>query len=141
MRPSMYVAHNKCICRPTMGCAAILWKMAIQAIFWHSGAGIDAFLASQFNRALDNAAEIPRPCTWRQSHVLRVARALCGTNALSISVSSSTLFHRDSFFQICINGWMCSIIYHTRDFPLTELLDYGFAYSMVLANFCCMLLR
>lgn len=43
--------------------------------------------------------------------------------------------------QICINGWICSIIFHTRDFPLTELLDYGFAYSMVLANFCCMILR
>lgn len=44
-------------------------------------------------------------------------------------------------FQICINAWICSIIFHTRDFPLTELLDYGFAYSMVLANFCCMILR
>lgn len=40
-----------------------------------------------------------------------------------------------------MNGWICSIIFHTRDFPLTELLDYGFAYSMVLANFCCMILR
>lgn len=47
-----------------------------------------------------------------------------------------------SFYtQICINGWICSIIFHTRDFPLTELLDYGFAYSMVLANFSCMILR
>lgn len=45
------------------------------------------------------------------------------------------------FLQICINGWICSIIFHTRDFPLTELLDYGFAYSMVLASFCCMILR
>lgn len=44
-------------------------------------------------------------------------------------------------FQICINGWMFSIIFHTRDFPLTELLDYSFAFSMVLASFCCMILR
>lgn len=40
-----------------------------------------------------------------------------------------------------MNGWICSIIFHTRDFPLTELLDYGFAYSMVLTNFACMILR
>lgn len=45
------------------------------------------------------------------------------------------------FFQICMNGWICSLIFHTRDFPLTELFDYGFAYSMVLANFTCMILR
>ncbi|XP_031640517.1 post-GPI attachment to proteins factor 3 [Contarinia nasturtii] len=45
------------------------------------------------------------------------------------------------FSAICINAWICSIIFHARDFPLTELLDYGFAYSMVLANFCCMILR
>lgn len=44
-------------------------------------------------------------------------------------------------FQICINAWIFSIIFHCRDFPITELFDYGFAYSMVLSGFCCMILR
>lgn len=56
MRLSMYVAHNERICRPSMGCSAVLWEMAVQAIFWHSGAGVGDFLASQFNRSLENAA-------------------------------------------------------------------------------------
>lgn len=65
MRLSMHVAHNKCICRSTMGSSAILWEMALQAVSWHPGAGIGDFLASQFNRALENAAEISRLCTRR----------------------------------------------------------------------------
>lgn len=43
--------------------------------------------------------------------------------------------------QICLNGWFWSTIFHSRDWPLTELLDYVFAYSMVLATFGCMLIR
>lgn len=45
------------------------------------------------------------------------------------------------FGWICCNGWLWSIVFHTRDLPITELFDYGFAYSMVLASLVCMTLR
>ncbi|XP_022227796.1 post-GPI attachment to proteins factor 3 [Drosophila obscura] len=45
------------------------------------------------------------------------------------------------FGVTCLNGWIWSSIFHTRDFPLTELLDYAFAYSIVLCTFYCMLMR
>lgn len=32
-------------------------------------------------------------------------------------------------------------MFHVRDLPITELFDYGFAYSMVLASVVCMVLR
>lgn len=46
-----------------------------------------------------------------------------------------------SFCWICCNAWLWSIVFHTRDLPVTELMDYGFAYSMVLASLVCMALR
>ncbi|XP_035905914.1 post-GPI attachment to proteins factor 3 [Anopheles stephensi] len=46
-----------------------------------------------------------------------------------------------AFSYICLNAWIWSAIFHTRDFPVTELLDYTFAYSMVLASFHCMVMR
>lgn len=46
-----------------------------------------------------------------------------------------------AFCAICCNAWVWSMVFHTRDLPLTELFDYGFAYSMVLASFVCMALR
>ncbi|XP_017146857.1 post-GPI attachment to proteins factor 3 [Drosophila miranda] len=45
------------------------------------------------------------------------------------------------FGVTCLNGWIWSSIFHTRDFPLTELLDYAFAYSIVLCTFYCMVMR
>ncbi|CAO1303095.1 unnamed protein product [Diamesa hyperborea] len=45
------------------------------------------------------------------------------------------------FSLICMNGWTWSIVFHTRDYPITELFDYVFAYSMVLSSFCCMIIR
>lgn len=45
------------------------------------------------------------------------------------------------FFQISLNAWFWSTVFHTRDFPLTELFDYGFAYSMVLSGLYCFTLR
>lgn len=33
------------------------------------------------------------------------------------------------------------MIFHTRDYPITELFDYVFAYSMVLASFWCFIIR
>lgn len=49
------------------------------------------------------------------------------------------LWHAFSF--ICLNAWVWSGVFHTRDFPMTELFDYVFAYSMVLATFWCMIIR
>uniref|UniRef100_A0A182M7J0 Post-GPI attachment to proteins factor 3 n=1 Tax=Anopheles culicifacies TaxID=139723 RepID=A0A182M7J0_9DIPT len=46
-----------------------------------------------------------------------------------------------TFSYVCLNAWIWSAIFHTRDFPITELLDYTFAYSMVLASFHCMVMR
>jgi hypothetical protein len=46
-----------------------------------------------------------------------------------------------TFTVICMNAWTFSMIFHARDFPLTELLDYVFAYSMVLASAVCMIIR
>jgi post-GPI attachment to proteins factor 3 len=45
------------------------------------------------------------------------------------------------FSIISLNAWTWSTVFHSRDFPLTELLDYVFAYSMVLASFWCMTIR
>lgn len=36
---------------------------------------------------------------------------------------------------------MWSAIFHTRDFPLTELLDYAFAYSIILCSLYGMVMR
>lgn len=46
-----------------------------------------------------------------------------------------------AFAMISLNAWAWSAIFHARDFHLSELLDYIFAYSMVLASFWCMLIR
>ncbi|XP_065074477.1 post-GPI attachment to proteins factor 3 [Ochlerotatus camptorhynchus] len=45
------------------------------------------------------------------------------------------------FSYICLNAWIWSTVFHSRDFPITELFDYAFAYSMVLASFYCMVMR
>lgn len=45
------------------------------------------------------------------------------------------------FSLICLNAWTWSMIFHTRDTFLTELMDYGCAYSMVLSSFYCMVSR
>lgn len=49
------------------------------------------------------------------------------------------VWHAFSF--ICLNAWTWSMVFHARDYPLTELFDYVFAYSMVLASFWCMTVR
>ncbi|XP_017460641.1 PREDICTED: post-GPI attachment to proteins factor 3 [Rhagoletis zephyria] len=49
------------------------------------------------------------------------------------------LWHIFSF--VCINGWIWSTVFHTRDFPVTELMDYAFAYSIVLVSLYCMVMR
>lgn len=107
MRLRMHVAHNKCICRPTMGRSAILWQMAVQTILRHPGAGVGALFAAQPDRSLENAAKIPRRCTQRQSHVLRLACVLCGTNPLSISPSFTWFTRiRFSFLFSDLHKWL-----------------------------------
>ncbi|XP_066248077.1 post-GPI attachment to proteins factor 3 isoform X2 [Euwallacea similis] len=43
--------------------------------------------------------------------------------------------------KICCNAWFWSAIFHARDFPLTELLDYACAFSIVLVNCYVMQIR
>lgn len=50
-----------------------------------------------------------------------------------------TLWHAFSF--ICLNAWVWSTVFHAREYPVTELFDYVFAYSMVLASFWTMVVR
>uniref|UniRef100_A0A6B2EHI8 Post-GPI attachment to proteins factor 3 n=1 Tax=Phlebotomus kandelakii TaxID=1109342 RepID=A0A6B2EHI8_9DIPT len=45
------------------------------------------------------------------------------------------------FGAICCNAWLWSTIFHARDWPITELFDYAFAYSIVISSLCCALLR
>ncbi|XP_066155683.1 post-GPI attachment to proteins factor 3 isoform X1 [Euwallacea fornicatus] len=45
------------------------------------------------------------------------------------------------FCLICCNAWFWSAIFHARDFPLTELLDYACAFSIVLVNCYVMQIR
>ncbi|EDX05897.1 GD10418 [Drosophila simulans] len=45
------------------------------------------------------------------------------------------------FAVTSLNGWIWSVIFHTRDFPLTELLDYAFAYSIILCSLYVMVMR
>ncbi|XP_068143758.1 post-GPI attachment to proteins factor 3 [Drosophila tropicalis] len=40
-----------------------------------------------------------------------------------------------------LNGWIWSAIFHTRDNPLTELLDYACGYAIVLSSLYCMIMR
>lgn len=45
------------------------------------------------------------------------------------------------YCMICCHAWLWSSIFHTRDFPLTELFDYACAFSIVLVNCYVMFLR
>ncbi|KAL1501827.1 hypothetical protein ABEB36_007081 [Hypothenemus hampei] len=42
---------------------------------------------------------------------------------------------------ICSHAWVWSAIFHARDVPITELLDYSSAFSIVLVNCFVMLVR
>jgi len=45
------------------------------------------------------------------------------------------------FCMVCINAWFWSSVFHARDFPFTELMDYSCAFSIVLVSCYCMVLR
>ncbi|XP_034941578.1 post-GPI attachment to proteins factor 3 [Chelonus insularis] len=45
------------------------------------------------------------------------------------------------FTIVCLNGWLWSAIFHARDKPFTEVMDYSCAFTMVITLLFCMLLR
>ncbi|XP_014485308.1 PREDICTED: post-GPI attachment to proteins factor 3 [Dinoponera quadriceps] len=56
--------------------------------------------------------------------------------------NTNPMFYAWSYFSIiCLNGWFWSAIFHSRDRPFTEAMDYSCAFSMVLTLLYCMLLR
>ncbi|XP_020290926.1 post-GPI attachment to proteins factor 3 [Pseudomyrmex gracilis] len=56
--------------------------------------------------------------------------------------SAWPMFHAWRYFSfICLNGWFWSVVFHSRDRPFTEAMDYSCAFSMVLTLLYCMLLR
>lgn len=62
--------------------------------------------------------------------------ALC---LIVISVLPSFLFIFP--LQICINAWIWSVVFHARDTPWTERLDYFCAFSMVLFSLFGLVIR
>ncbi|KAL5287613.1 PGAP3 family protein [Megaselia abdita] len=49
------------------------------------------------------------------------------------------LWHLFTF--VSVNGWIWSTVFHTRDFPVTEFLDYTSAYLIVLTTLYCFCMR
>ncbi|XP_043273068.1 post-GPI attachment to proteins factor 3 isoform X2 [Venturia canescens] len=45
------------------------------------------------------------------------------------------------FTVVCLNAWFWSAIFHARDRPFTEMMDYSCAFAMVITLFYCMLMR
>lgn len=45
------------------------------------------------------------------------------------------------FCFVNLNAWTWSTIFHTRDIPLTELMDYACASSVVFTSCYCMIMR
>lgn len=45
------------------------------------------------------------------------------------------------FSWVCIVGWSCSTIFHSRDVEITEFLDYACAFAIVLVTCYCVLMR
>ncbi|GLH15920.1 Post-GPI attachment to proteins factor 3 [Gryllus bimaculatus] len=46
-----------------------------------------------------------------------------------------------AYAVVCLNGWFWSAVFHARDVPFTEKMDYFCAFSMVLFSFFSMILR
>lgn len=43
--------------------------------------------------------------------------------------------------QVCCHAWIWSAVFHTRDLPWTEFLDYVCAFSIILVNCYAMCVR
>ncbi|XP_078050843.1 per1-like protein PGAP3 [Augochlora pura] len=55
---------------------------------------------------------------------------------------SDPMFYVWTYFSmVCIHGWFWSSVFHARDTPFTEVMDYSSAFIMVLTLLYCMLLR
>ncbi|XP_076296301.1 per1-like protein PGAP3 [Lasioglossum baleicum] len=56
--------------------------------------------------------------------------------------ASDPMFYIWTYFSVvCIHGWFWSFVFHARDTPFTEVMDYSSAFVMVLTLWYCMLLR
>lgn len=56
--------------------------------------------------------------------------------------STSPMFYIWTYFSIvCLNAWFWSSVFHARDTPFTEAMDYSCAFTMVLTLLYCILLR
>ncbi|XP_017886703.1 post-GPI attachment to proteins factor 3 isoform X1 [Ceratina calcarata] len=56
--------------------------------------------------------------------------------------STYPMYYVWSYFSlICMHGWFWSSVFHARDTPFTEVMDYTCAFIMVLTLLYCMLLR
>ncbi|XP_066995576.1 post-GPI attachment to proteins factor 3 [Anabrus simplex] len=42
---------------------------------------------------------------------------------------------------VCINAWFWSAVFHARDIPFTEKMDYLCAFSILAFSLCCMFIR
>lgn len=75
--------------------------------------------------------------------ILNLLGHFIGLRKFRSEISSGTPYYVmwHIFAWICMNAWCWSTIFHTRDTPTTELMDYGCAYSMVIASFYCMVAR
>lgn len=58
-----------------------------------------------------------------------------------MSPKSSFRFLWNAFGWVCINTWVWSTIFHTRDIPFTEKMDYFSAFGFVLFQFNCFFVR
>lgn len=43
--------------------------------------------------------------------------------------------------KVCLNGWFWSAIFHARDKPITEVMDYSCAFTIVMTLLFCILVR
>lgn len=56
--------------------------------------------------------------------------------------STYPMFYIWTYFSlVCMHGWFWSFIFHARDIPFTEVMDYSSAFIMILTLLYCMLLR
>lgn len=72
---------------------------------------------------------------YKQLAVMRRARA---TAAAAHRAMYTTYLHL--LYVSCV-GWIASAVFHTRDFPLTETLDYFFAGAIIMAQLVAIAVR
>ncbi|KPJ07369.1 Post-GPI attachment to proteins factor 3 [Papilio machaon] len=63
------------------------------------------------------------------------------TRKFSIDDDDPRVFFWHFFAAVCMNAWIWSLIFHTRDSPFTEFMDYGCALSMVMIMYIAAVIR